>query len=54
MMLGLFAMMAGMTASLILGWQMQTIDLLLGHTVGVFGILLSAILGVDYMARRMK
>lgn len=54
MMLGLFAMMTGMTASLILGWQVQTVDLLLGHTVGVFGILLSAILGVDYMARRMK
>jgi hypothetical protein len=54
MMLGLFMMMTGMTGSVILGWQIQAIDLLLGHTVGVFGILLSAILGVDYMARRMK
>lgn len=53
-MLGLFMMMAGMTGSLIIGWQIQTIDLLIGHTVGVFGIFISTLLGVDYMARRMK
>jgi hypothetical protein len=51
---GLFMMMAGMTGSLIIGWEVQNIDLLLGHTLGVFGQILSAILGVDYMARRMK
>jgi hypothetical protein len=51
---GLFMMMAGMTASIIIGWELQNIDLLLGHTVGVFGALLSAIFGVDYMSRRMK
>ena len=47
-------MMSAMTASVVVAWQVQTIDLLLGHTIGVFGILLSAIFGVDYMARRMK
>jgi hypothetical protein len=54
MIFGLFMMMTGMTGSLIIGWELQNIDLLLGHTVGVFGMILSALLGVDYMARRMK
>jgi hypothetical protein len=51
---GLFMMVSGMTGSVLIGWELQKTDLLLGHTVGVFGTLIIAILGVDYMARRMK
>lgn len=51
---GLFGMMAGLTAALILSWELQKIDLLMGHTVGVALMFVVALLGVDYMARRMK
>lgn len=51
---GLFAMMAGLTASMFLSWELQKIDLLMGHTVGIVLMLVVAILGVDYMARKMK
>ena len=47
-------MMSGMTGSVIFGWELQNIDLLLGHTVGTLGSLFSAIFGVDYMSRRIK
>ena len=52
--LGLFGMMAGLTAAMFLSWELQKIDLLMGHTVGVVLMLVVAILSVDYMARRMK
>jgi hypothetical protein len=51
---GLFGMMAGLTATLILSWELQKIDLLMGHTVGVALMFVITLLGVDYMARRMK
>lgn len=47
-------MMAGMTGALILSWELQKIDLLMGHTVGVGLMFLIMIIGVDYMARRIK
>jgi purine-cytosine permease-like protein len=52
--LGLFAMMVGFTGALILSWELQKIDLLMGHTVGVALMFLIMIFSVDYMARRMK
>lgn len=51
---GLFGMVAGMTGAMILSWELQKIDLLMGHTVGVALMFLMALLGVDFMARRMK
>ena len=33
-------------------WELQKYDLLLGYTLGVFGILILTIFTVDYMARK--
>jgi hypothetical protein len=33
--------------------ELQKIDLLLGYTLGVFGILGTTLLAVDYMARKL-
>jgi hypothetical protein len=33
-------------------WELQKVDLLLGYTLGVFGILGATILTVDYLARK--
>ena len=51
---GLFGMMAGITGAMLLSWELQKIDLLMGHTVGVALMFVIALLGVDFMARRMK
>jgi hypothetical protein len=51
---GLFGMMAGLTAAMFLSWELQKIDMLMGYTVGVALMFLIALLGVDYMARKMK
>jgi uncharacterized membrane protein len=51
---GLFAMIAGLMGALLISWELQKIDLLMGHTVGVALMFLIALLGVDFMARRMK
>ena len=51
---GLFGMMTGMTIALIVSWELQKIDQLMGYTVGVSAMFVIALFGVDYMARRMK
>jgi hypothetical protein len=51
---GLFGMMAGLMAALLISWELQKIDLLMGHTVGVALMFVITLLGVDFMARRMK
>jgi hypothetical protein len=40
-------------ATLLVGsWELQKTDLLLGYTLGVFGLLGSTIWFVDYLARK--
>jgi hypothetical protein len=39
-------------AILVGSWELQKYDLLLGYTLGVFGILILTIFTVDYMARK--
>lgn len=51
---GLFGMIAGLIGALLISWELQKIDLLMGHTVGVGLMFLVTVLGVDFMARRMK
>jgi drug/metabolite transporter (DMT)-like permease len=51
---GLLGMMAGLTGALIISWELQKVDQLMGYTVGVASMFVIALLGVDYMARRMK
>ena len=39
-------------AILVGSWKLQEIDLLLGYTLGVFGLLITTIFFVDYLARK--
>lgn len=41
-------------AVFLLGWKIQEFNELLGHTVGVFGILGVTFFLVDYLARKMN
>jgi hypothetical protein len=34
-------------------WELQKSDLLLGYTLGVFGVLGLTVLAVDYLARKL-
>jgi hypothetical protein len=35
-------------------WELQKSDLLLGYTLGVFGVLALTVGTIDYLARRMN
>lgn len=35
-------------------WELQKHDLLLGYTLGLFGILATTVLLIDYLSRRVK
>lgn len=48
----LFGFFILFAAILVGSWELQKIDLLLGHTLGVFGILGATIWAVDSMARK--
>lgn len=39
-------------AVLLTSWKLQEVDQLLGYTLGVFGILATTLLLVDYLARK--
>jgi len=40
-------------ATILLGsWKLQETNLLLGYTLGVFGLLITTIFFVDYLARK--
>ena len=41
-------------AVLLIGWEIQKFDLLLGHTVGVLGILALTVLLADQIARKVN
>jgi hypothetical protein len=47
-----FGFLVLFTAILIGSWKFQETDLLLGHTLGIFGILGATIWAVDSMARK--
>jgi hypothetical protein len=47
--IGFFLLFAGI---LIGSWELQKVDLLLGYTLGVFGMLGATIFTVDYLARK--
>jgi hypothetical protein len=38
---------------LVVGWELQKWDLLLGYTITVFGILATTFFLVDYLARKL-
>jgi hypothetical protein len=42
----------GYFAILSISWEIQKTDLLLGYTLGVFGILLLSAFMIDYLARK--
>jgi hypothetical protein len=46
---GLFILFASI---LVVSWEIQKTDLLLGYTLGVFGILISTILIIDNLAKK--
>jgi hypothetical protein len=47
--LGFFILFAGILAG---SWKLQETNLLLGYTLGVFGLLITTIFFVDYLARK--
>jgi hypothetical protein len=48
----LFGFFILFVAILLVSWELQKIDLLLGYTLGVFGFLGTTIFFVDYLARK--
>jgi hypothetical protein len=48
----LFGFFILFSAILVGSWELQKSDLLLGHTVGIFGILGATIWAVDSLARK--
>jgi hypothetical protein len=46
---GFFILFAGI---LVGSWKLQETNLLLGYTLGVFGLLITTIFFVDYLARK--
>jgi hypothetical protein len=53
-MTGVFLLLASLSGSLWISYEVQKYDLLLGYTIGVALMLLSTIFAVDFMARRFK
>ena len=41
-------------AVLLIGWKIQEFDLLLGHTIGVFGLLIVTFFLVNHLADKIK
>ena len=46
---GLIVMMTMAIGSLVIGWEIQRIDFILGYTVGVFGLIFSVGVGLNIM-----
>ena len=44
----------GYGAILLIGWKIQEFDLLLGHTIGIFGILTLTVFLADQIARKVS
>ena len=47
-------LIAALVAVLPVSWEIQKFDLLLGHTLGVFGLLGMTLALVDHLARKMN
>jgi hypothetical protein len=45
---------AAYAAVLVGSWELQKHDLLLGYTLGVFGVLALTVGTIDYLARKMN
>lgn len=51
---GLIVMFLLSIGFLVISWQLQDWNLLLGYTFGVFGVLISVGIGLDIMTREEK
>lgn len=51
---GLLIMFSLATLAILIAWEIQKYDLLLGHTFGVLGALASVVIGIDILTKEMK
>jgi hypothetical protein len=51
---GMFLLLGTTLASLVIGWQIQQLNLMLGFAATIAMLFISTIFSVDYIARNMK